>query len=144
MHHGEGTGVREQLLVRRERVEEQLPSDREHARDAHVRQSVIHVTAAALGLDEPVTPQDGEVLGEVRGLELGVAKEVGHAQLSGGPARAVDDRVVDAAALGGRVALSYGVVVSFREQFEDADAERMSEALEEIRLDLVEGALRIY
>jgi hypothetical protein len=66
----------------------------------------------AFGLDESMSAQHCEVLREMGCLEIGLGLQFGHAHFG-----------------------------CRGEQFENADAEWVGEALEEVRLDFVQGAL---
>ena len=72
----------------------------------------MDVARAAVGLDEAMAAQDGQVLGQVRRLEAGLRLELGD-----------------------------GVLLAVGEQLEKSDPERVRQAFEQSRLDLVEGAL---
>ena len=110
----EGPGLGEAIAVLAEHRQQQGARDGEQLADPGIGEAVEDMAAATLGDHEVVPAQHGQVLGEVGGLELGPGLEGGDRQLRG-----------------------------VREQLEQTDADRVSEALEEVRLDLVEGTLRL-
>ena len=111
---GQRAGVREQITVRLEHRHEERARDREQVRHPRIGQPVVDMARPALGLDEPVASQHREVLGQMRRLEVGLGLQLGDAHLGCG-----------------------------REQFEDADAERVREPLEQVRLHFVQRTLAV-
>lgn len=111
---GQRLRIVDALAVGADDLEQQLPGDREHFGGASIGQAIVDVAGTALGHDEAVPAQHGQVLGEVRGLEPGFFSEARDADLIG-----------------------------IRKQLEDADAERMGQPFEEVRLHLVERTVCI-
>ena len=72
------------------------------------------MAGASFGHDEAVTAQYGQVLGQMR-LQSGLGLEVGDADF----------------------------LLGTGEEFEDADAQRVGETFEEVRLRLIQRALRL-
>ena len=83
-------------------VHEQPASDGEQLGDLGVREPVVDVARAPVGLDETVAAKDGEVLGQVGRLEAGLLLELGD-----------------------------GVLLAVGEEFEEPDAQRVREAFEQ-------------
>src|SRR5699024_9376673 len=81
---------------------------------AAIGQPVVDMAGPPFGLDEAVPAQHGQMLRQTGGLAFGVGLEIGDADLLGAG-----------------------------EQLEDADAPGVGEVLEEVRLDLVQGTLRM-
>ena len=75
-------GLREELaLVGREDLAEECPCDPQQVGHLWVRQSVVHLIAASVGLHQQVAPQHGEVLRQVRGFEAGGLEQLGDGYL---------------------------------------------------------------
>ena len=97
-----------------EHRQQQRPGHGEKLSGAPIGEAIEDMTGSTLGFDQAVSTENGKVLGQMGGFELGLGLQVGDADFCG-----------------------------TGEELEDTDSVGVGQPFEQIGLDLIEGALHV-